>query len=112
MISKISFEQTQITYEVYGDSERALVFVHGWLCNRSFWKDQIKHFKNDYTVVAIGLRGYGQSSLEIKKLSINTFAQDVITVISSLGLSNVTIIGHSPGGLVVSETARLNTTDI
>ena len=64
MISKISFEQTQITYEMHGDNERALVFVHGWLCNRSFWKDQIKHFENDYTVVAIDLRGHGQSSSE------------------------------------------------
>jgi|TARA_B100001971_G_scaffold7074_1_gene5819 pimeloyl-ACP methyl ester carboxylesterase len=112
VISKISFEQTQITYEVYGDSERALVFVHGWLCNRSFWKDQIKHFKNDYTVVAIDLRGHGQSSSETEKLSINAFAQDVTAVISSLGLSNVTIIGHSLGGLVVLETARLNIIDL
>ena len=108
MISKISFEQTQITYEVHGNSERTLVFVHGWLCNRSFWKDQIKHFEKDYTVVAIDLRGHGQSSSETEKLSINAFAQDVIAVISNLGLNDVTIIGHSLGGLAVLETARLN----
>ena len=88
------------------------MFVHGWLCNRSFWKDQIKHFANDYTVVAIDLRGHGQSSSEIENLSINAFAQDVTAVISSLGLSNVTIIGHSLGGLVALETARLNVIDL
>jgi len=101
-------EKTQIAYEIHGDNERALVFVHGWLCNRSIWKDQIKHFANDYTVVAIDLRGHGQSSSEIENLSINAFAQDVIAVTANLGLSDVTLIGHSLGGLVVLETARLN----
>ena len=105
-------EKTQIAYEIHGDNERALVFVHGWLCNRSFWKDQIKHFANDYTVVAIDLRGHGQSSSEIENLSINAFAQDVIAVTSSLGLSDVTLVGHSLGGLVVLETARLNVIDL
>ena len=103
-----SSEKTQIAYEIHGDNDRAIVFVHGWLCNRSFWKDQIKHFANDYTVVAIDLRGHGQSSSEIENLSINAFAQDVIAVTSSLGLSDVTLVGHSLGGLVVLETARLN----
>lgn len=101
-------EKTQIAYEIHGDNERALLFVHGWLCNRSFWKDQIKHFANDYTVVAIDLRGHGQSSSEIENLSINAFAQDVIAVTAGLGLSDVTLVGHSLGGLVVLETARLN----
>ena len=103
-----SSEKTQIAYEIHGDNDRAIVFVHGWLCNRSFWKDQIKHFANDYTVVAIDLRGHGQSSSEIENLSINAFAQDVIAVTASLGLSDVTLVGHSLGGLVVLETARLN----
>ena len=103
-----SSEKTQIAYEIHGDNDRAIVFVHGWLCNRSFWKDQIKHFANDYTVVAIDLRGHGQSSSEIENLSINAFAQDVIAVTASLGLSDVTLVGHSLGGLVVLETASLN----
>ena len=103
-----SSEKTQIAYEIHGVNNRAIVFVHGWLCNRSFWKDQIKHFANDYTVVAIDLRGHGQSSSEIENLSINAFAQDVIAVTASLGLSDVTLVGHSLGGLVVLETARLN----
>ena len=42
-----------IAYEVHGDGSTALVFVHGWSCDRSYWKEQIEPFSKQYKVVSL-----------------------------------------------------------
>ena len=37
-------DSIRIAYEVHGDGLPALIFVHGWSCDRSYWKDQIGSF--------------------------------------------------------------------
>src|SRR2546422_6098984 len=40
----------------------AALFVHGWTCNRTFWKRQVHAFRDRYTVITVDLRGHGESS--------------------------------------------------
>ena len=55
-----STDGVRIAYEVHGDGPLALVFVHGWSCNRTFWSAQIEPFAKNYKVVAIDLAGHGE----------------------------------------------------
>jgi hypothetical protein len=57
-----------ITYEVRGKGSPTLVFVHGWSCDRTYWKGQIEPFSKIYQVVAIDLAGHGESGKGRKKL--------------------------------------------
>jgi len=34
-----SFDSILIVYEVHGDGILVLIFVHGWSCDRGYWKD-------------------------------------------------------------------------
>ena len=53
-------DNCKIYYEESGEGE-AVVFVHGWDCNRHFFKKQIPEFAKNYHVLAYDLRGHGDS---------------------------------------------------
>jgi len=99
----------RIAYEAHGTSAPgapALVFVHGWSCDRSYWNEQIDAFSRDHQVVAVDLAGHGESGLNRKDWSIAAFGGDVAAVVKKLGLHRVILIGHSMGGDVIAEAAR------
>ena len=102
----ISPDSIRIAYEVHGEGSTALVFVHGWSCDRSYWKDQIEAFSQQFKVVAIDLAGHGESGLGRKDWTIESFGSDVASVVTKLELNHVILIGHSMGGDVIAEAAR------
>lgn len=103
-----SLDGTKIAYQIHGEGSMPLVFVHGWCCDKSYWNKQIEYFKQDYKIVAIDLAGHGESGLDRKNYTMQSFANDVSAVINDLNLTNCVILGHSMGGSVVVETAAQN----
>jgi pimeloyl-ACP methyl ester carboxylesterase len=96
-----------IQYEAAGSGEPALVFVHGWSCDRTYWRPQIEHFSKSRRVVTLDLGGHGASSLGRKDWTMEAFAGDVRAVVEGLGLKRVVLVGHSMGGPVSLEAARM-----
>lgn len=96
-----------IHYSVKGNGEPALVFVHCWSCDRSYWDNQVSEFSKNYRVVTIDLPGHGQSGQERKTWTIESFAEDVKTVVTKLDLKRVVLVGSSMGGPISLEAARL-----
>jgi len=94
-----------IFYDDRGSSDQAIVFVHGWNCDRDYWQLQRDYFAEDYRVISIDLAGHGQSAHNRSQWSIVAFADDVAAVVRKLDLTDVTLVGHSMGGLVVLEAA-------
>ncbi len=47
-------------YRSVGGGSPALVFVHGWSCDDSYWESQRRHFAPNHQVVTIDLAGHGQ----------------------------------------------------
>jgi pimeloyl-ACP methyl ester carboxylesterase len=106
MFTTPSIDGVPITYEVHGEGALALVFVHGWSCDRSYWRGQLEPFSRRYKVVAIDLAGHGASGTGRKNYTIEAFGADVATVVNKLNLQHVILIGHSMGGDVIVEAAR------
>jgi pimeloyl-ACP methyl ester carboxylesterase len=90
-----------------GSGSPALVFIHGWMCNQSFWLPQTAHFASTNTVVTIDLPGHGRSGMDREGWPLMAFGDDVRRVIEDLDLDRVILIGHSMGAPVALETARL-----
>ena len=103
----VSKDSIPISYEVYGKGTLALVFVHGWSCDKSYWKGQLQPFSQRYKVVAIDLAGHGASGLNRKDYTIESFGADVASVVERLDLKRIVLIGHSMGGDVIAAAARL-----
>ena len=102
-----SEDGTLITYEVYGAGELTLVFVHGWSCDVRYWRNQISPFSQKYKVILVDLAGHGHSGMNRVTYTMKAFGKDIQAVIEATGSENVILIGHSMGGAVIAETARL-----
>lgn len=95
----------QISYTDHGSGEPALVFVHGWSCDKSYWKNQVPAFSDNYRVITIDYGGHGQSGTQREKFTIESFGSDVVAVLEKLQPNEVILIGHSMGGQVILEAA-------
>ena len=101
----VSADGVQIRYEFRGKDEPTLIFVHGWSCDRSYWREQLPYFAKKHRVVAIDLAGHGESGLNRKAWTLDAFGDDVAAVAAKLSLKQVVLIGHSMGGSVIVKAA-------
>jgi pimeloyl-ACP methyl ester carboxylesterase len=102
-----SFDAERIAYVAAGQGKTALIWIHGWSCDGRYWQKQMSEFATTYEVIAIDLAGHGHSSLERSDYSMLSFAKDVQAVIEQEHLERVILIGHSMGGGVIAQAARL-----
>jgi pimeloyl-ACP methyl ester carboxylesterase len=103
----LSFDAERIAYDVVGTGETALIFIHGWSCDGRYWQKQIPVFAKEYQVITVDLAGHGHSSLDRSEFSMLSFAKDVKAIIDKENIERAILIGHSMGGGVIAEAARL-----
>jgi pimeloyl-ACP methyl ester carboxylesterase len=102
-----SIDGERIAYEVRGAGEPAIVLVHGWSCDRSYFRHQLESFSKRHQVVTLDLAGHGESTSGRENSTIASFGADVAAVVRKLDLKRVVLVGHSMGGDVVVAAARL-----
>lgn len=99
-------EGVTLEYEVVSSGDPTLVFVHGWMCDRTYWREQRDAVPDQFGVVLLDLGGHGRSSATRDDWSIDGFAEDVAASIHGLDLQRVILVGHSMGGPVIAEAAQ------
>jgi len=88
----------QIFYKDWG-SGQPVVFSHGWPLNADAWDEQLFYFaSNGFRAIAHDRRGHGRSTQTWNGNDMDTYADDLATLVETLGLTNVIHIGHSTGG--------------
>jgi sigma-B regulation protein RsbQ len=97
----------EIAYTVSGEGSPALVFIHGWMCDQGFWSAQVPAFEETNTVVTVDIAGHGLSGTNREGWPLLAFGGDVQAVVEHLDLPDIVLIGHSMGGPVALEAARL-----
>ena len=94
---------TQIYYKDWG-SGQPVVFSHGWPLTADAWEDQMVFLSaRGYRCIAHDRRGHGRSSQPWNGNDMDTYADDLATLVETLDLKNAVHIGHSTGG---GEVAR------
>lgn len=102
-----SADGSPISYGVKGIGEPTIVFVHCWTCNHHFWKDQIEYFSKTNRVVWLDLAGHGESGSNRSSYTMEAFGEDVAAVVNKAGVNSVVLVGHSMGGPVSIEAAKI-----
>ena len=97
----------EIAYTVSGEGSPALIFIHGWMCDQGFWSAQVPAFEQTNTVVTVDIAGHGLSGTNREGWPLLAFGGDLQAVIEHLDLTDIVLIGHSMGGPVALEAARL-----
>lgn len=86
---------------VSGGSGPAMVFLHGWPQTWYMWREVLPGMMQNYRVVAVDLRGLGESSRPAGGYDTKTVAQDVWRLMHEvLGEESFYVVGHDWGGPV------------
>ena len=94
---------TQIYYKDWGTGQ-PVVFSHGWPLSADAWEDQMIFLADrGYRCIAHDRRGHGRSSQPWQGNEMNTYADDLATLVEKVDLTNAIHVGHSTGG---GEVAR------
>ena len=94
---------TQLYYKDWG-SGQPVVFSHGWPLSADAWEDQMVFLASrGYRCVAHDRRGHGRSSQPWNGNEMDTYADDLATLVEALDLRDAIHVGHSTGG---GEVAR------
>ena len=104
-MSRLTRNTVSLAYEESGTGDPAMLLVHCWTGDRSYFAPQISHFSRAHRVVAVDLRGHGESDKPHETYSPNVFVEDVAWICDQLDVRHSVLIGHSMGGIVVLELA-------
>tara|TARA_B100000780_G_scaffold265106_1_gene220272 strand:+ start:31 stop:786 length:756 start_codon:yes stop_codon:yes gene_type:complete len=97
----------QDIFSIDTGSGTPLVLVHGFLGSSEMWNPQIKFFKNNFRVIAPSLPGFGNSSTISSCDSIESMAYAILSFLEHKKIKNFNLLGHSMGGMIVQEMARI-----
>jgi non-heme chloroperoxidase len=94
---------TQIYFKDWG-SGQPIVFSHGWPLTADAWDSQMLYLASrGYRCIAHDRRGHGRSSQPWSGNEMDTYADDLATLVAALDLRDAIHVGHSTGG---GEVAR------
>ena len=89
---------TQIYYKDWGAGQ-PILFSHGWPLNADAWEGQMFFLASKgYRCIAHDRRGHGRSSQPWNGNDMDTYADDLATLMNTLDIQGATLVGHSTGG--------------
>jgi pimeloyl-ACP methyl ester carboxylesterase len=100
---KLRIGDFDIGYDARGQGP-ALVLLHAFPFDRRMWSEQVAHLSQTRRVIAIDLRGFGETPLW-KAGSVDDLGDDVVRVIDGLGIAMASLCGLSMGGYVALSIA-------
>jgi non-heme chloroperoxidase len=87
----------ELYYEDHG-SGQPVVLIHGYPLDGSSWEKQATALLDaGYRVITYDRRGFGKSSKPTEGYDYDTFAADLNTLLTTLDLDNVVLVGFSMG---------------
>lgn len=84
-----------------------LVLVHGYLGSAEVWRHHLPTLSINFDVIAPNLAGFGASNTIEAPETIAGFATQVLDLLDHLGIEQFHLLGHSMGGMIVQEMARM-----
>jgi pimeloyl-ACP methyl ester carboxylesterase len=94
----------KLYYREGGSGSPPLVFVHGGGVDHSTWDEHLAHFAPRHRVVAMDLRGHGQSERG-GPLTSDVFRDDLAALITELNVAPAVVIGASRGAGIANRVA-------
>jgi pimeloyl-ACP methyl ester carboxylesterase len=90
-----------IAYNAAGNGPRTLLALHGWggAGSGHSWRDVTRHLDlANLKMVALDLRGHGESDRPDAGFTLDRFGRDVLAVADSVGAERFVIVGYSMSG--------------
>ncbi len=87
--------------DINPNAKETILFVHGWPFSHNAFEYQYNDLPyHNIRCIGFDTRGFGQSSRPMSGYTYDCLADDLHQVITSLGLENITLAGHSMGAAI------------
>ena len=104
---KLKVNDVTMYYELHGKGKGTpLILIAGFSCDRTFWSGILNALATNHKVLVMDNRGIGQSDCPDAIYSINRMADDVMELVSQLGLQKPVIIGQSMGSAIAQQIGK------
>lgn len=103
-LRRIAVNGVNLAVDVRG-SGPAILFIHGYPFDHTMWEPQLGGL-DGWMRIAPDLRGMGQSDAPDLGYSMATYADDLLALLTTLGVEKAVICGLSMGGYIVFEMLR------
>jgi pimeloyl-ACP methyl ester carboxylesterase len=87
---------------------KPIIFVHGFPYDHTMWDKQIDELKSHYYCVSYDIRGLGQSPIGDGQYTVESFVDDLETIINELKLAKPVLCGLSMGGYISLRAVERN----
>lgn len=89
---------TRIFYKDWGKGQ-PIIFSHGWPLSADAWDEQLFFFASrGYRAIAHDRRGHGRSGQPWNGNDMDTYSDDLASLVEKLELRDAIMVGHSTGG--------------
>jgi pimeloyl-ACP methyl ester carboxylesterase len=93
-----------VSYRIVGEGP-VVVLLHGIAGSSATWEEIMPSLAEGFTVIAPDLIGHGESSKPPAEYSMGAYASSVRDLLTVLGHTHVSVVGHSLGGGVAMQFA-------
>lgn len=103
-LRRIAVNGVNLAVDVRGKGP-AILLIHGYPLDHTIWEHPLGNLEG-WTRVAPDLRGMGQSDAPDLGYSMQTYAEDLLALLTALGIERAVVCGLSMGGYVAFEMLR------
>lgn len=97
-----------LSYAAQGDPRSpAIVLLHGYSDSWPSYRPLMAALSKGFRVIALSMRGHGESSKPTSGYATSVFAADVAAAMDKLGIAEAILVGHSMGSLVAQQFAMI-----
>ena len=102
----LKLDGARVHYQSYGKGKQAVVFIHGWTCDLTFWRGQEPVYTAHRSLL-VDLPGHGESDKPQNAYPTEFFARGIDAAMRDAGVEQAVLIGHSLGGPIAHAFLRL-----
>jgi pimeloyl-ACP methyl ester carboxylesterase len=108
---RLRLDWGELAYYETGDvwASRAVVFLHGHACSSAGYWPVLRALNTalpQTRLIALDFRGHGNSAIPTEIFSLSDLSGDVLTLVGTLGLEKIMLVGHSLGGMVALDVSK------
>jgi pimeloyl-ACP methyl ester carboxylesterase len=100
------YNGTRVHFKSLGLGTTAVVFVHGWGCDLTYWRAQVPAVDGRVRAIFLDLPGFGRSDKPEVAYTMTYFAGAVDAVLRAAGVEHAVLVGHSMGAPVARQFYR------
>ena len=91
--------RAKLAYKEEGAS-KLIILLHGFCGSKEYWKEVIPYLKDTYKVIAVDVRGHGETETTTVGYGIHDMAEDLYKFFKEHDLKDAYIFGHSMGDIL------------